>query len=115
MQVAYGLKPLYNQKLKGNGQVVVLVDAYGSDTILADADAFSQINGLPTVNRTTSRFSTRPAHQLRGKYLWLGLETSLDVEWSHTVAPEAFIALVLGRTPPSPTWTSRCSSPSRRG
>ena len=72
VQVAYGLKPLYNQKLKGNGQAVVLVDAYGSDTILADANAFSQINGLPAVSATTSKSTTRPAHQLRRKYLWLG-------------------------------------------
>ena len=73
VQVAYGLKPLYNQRLNGNGQVVVLVDAYGSDTILADANAFSQINGLPALNRQQLRdLLPDRRHQLRGKYLWLG-------------------------------------------
>jgi subtilase family serine protease len=97
VQVAYGLKPLYNQRLNGNGQVVVLVDAYGSDTILADANAFSQINGLPTLNGNNFEiFYPTGATNCGGNTCGWDLETSLDVEWSHTVAPEAFIALVLG-------------------
>ncbi len=95
VQVAYGLKPLYNQKLNGNGQAVVLVDAYGSDTILADADAFSQINGLPAVSDNIEIYYPTGPTNCGGNTCGWDVETSLDVEWSHTVAPEAFIALVL--------------------
>jgi hypothetical protein len=47
MQKAYGLKALYNAGWAGQGQTVVIVDAYGSNTIVDDANVFSSLNGLP--------------------------------------------------------------------
>lgn len=92
---AYGLTDLYKAKLDGTGQTVVIVDAFGSDTITGDANVFSQINGLPAL--TDSNFAiyypTGPT-SCGGTCGW-DVETSLDVEWSHSVAPGANIALVL--------------------
>jgi subtilase family serine protease len=92
---AYGLTSLYKQKLDGTGQTVVIVDAFGSDTITSDANLFAQINGLPPL--TSSNFAiyypTGPT-SCGGTCGW-DVETSLDVEWSHSVAPGANIALVL--------------------
>ena len=93
---AYGLTSLYKKKLDGTGQTVVIVDAYGSDTITNDANLFSQINGLPQLNpggNFSIYYPTGPT-SCGGTCGW-DTETSLDVEWSHSVAPGASIALVL--------------------
>jgi len=93
---AYGLTALYKAKLDGTGQTVAIVDAYGSDTITSDANVFASINGLPPL--TSSNFAiyypTGPTN-CGGNTCGWDVETSLDVEWSHSVAPGANIALVL--------------------
>src|SRR5579859_4496901 len=40
MQNSYNLGPLYAQGLNGNGQTIVIVDSYGSDTIRTDLHVF---------------------------------------------------------------------------
>ena len=96
VQTAYGLNALYKQKLDGTGQTIVIVDAFGSDTITTDANTFAQINGLPALNSQnfTIYYPTGPTN-CGGNTCGWDVETSLDVEWSHTVAPGANIALVL--------------------
>jgi subtilase family serine protease len=47
LQARYGLPAAYKQGLDGTGQTIVLLEAYGYPTIEADADAFSQLAGLP--------------------------------------------------------------------
>jgi subtilase family serine protease len=96
VEKAYGLSPLYKEHLDGTGQTVVIVDAYGSDTITGDANTFSQINGLPAL--TSSNFTIyypTGATNCGGNTCGWDVETSLDVEWSHSVAPGANIALLL--------------------
>ncbi len=98
MQTAYGLAPLYRQGLDGAGQTVVIVDAYGSDSIATDAYTFSAINGLPPLlllSNFNIYYPTGPTN-CKGNTCGWDLETSLDVEWSHAMAPGANIALVLG-------------------
>lgn len=97
LQTAYGLKPLYSHGLDGTGQTIVIVDAFGSDSITDDANLFSTYNGLPALTATnfTIYFPTGPASCPGGTCGW-NAETSLDVEWAHSIAPGANIALVLG-------------------
>jgi subtilase family serine protease len=97
VDTAYGLKPLFKQKLDGTGQNIVIVDAFGSDTITDDANIFSQINGLPalTDDNFAIFYPTGPT-DCGGNTCGWDVETSLDVEWAHAVAPGANIALVLG-------------------
>jgi len=96
VDTAYGLTALYKDKLDGTGQTVVIVDAYGSDTITSDANVFAEINGLSAL--TASNFAiyypTGPTN-CGGNTCGWDVETSLDVEWSHSVAPGANIALLL--------------------
>jgi len=94
---AYGLTALFKAKLDGTGQTVVIIDAFGSDTITSDANVFAQINGLPalTDSNFTIYYPTGPT-DCGGNTCGWDVETSLDVEWSHSVAPGANIALVLG-------------------
>jgi len=97
MQTAYNMLPLYAAGFDGTGETVVITDAYGSATIAQDAELFSRVYKLPDL--TSSNFqiakapgiSSNPHGVLRG---W-DVETSLDVEWVHAMAPMANIVLVL--------------------
>ena len=100
LQTAYGLNPLYAKGLDGTGQTIMIVDAFGSNTILADANLFSTLNGLPAL--TPSNFAiftpngsatcTSTNGCIAGNWQF---ETTLDVEWAHAIAPGANIVLVL--------------------
>ena len=102
LQTAYDLNSLYNRGLAGAGQTIVIVDAFGSNTIVDDANLFFQLNGLPLL--TPSNFQivdsagpgTATCTATNGCFAgnWQ-FETSLDVEWSHSIAPAANIVLVL--------------------
>jgi subtilase family serine protease len=100
VQTAYGLNGLYSKGLDGTGQTIVIVDAFGSNTIVSDANLFSELNGLPAL--TSSNFQiflpngsatcTATNGCIAGNWQF---ETTLDVEWAHSIAPGANIALVL--------------------
>jgi subtilase family serine protease len=98
LQQAYGLNPLYKQGLNGAGQTIVIVDAFGSDTILSDANLFSSLNGLPALTPANFQIfgattcSSNLTACLGGNW---NLETTLDVEWAHSIAPGANIVLVV--------------------
>ncbi|HWB07896.1 MAG TPA: hypothetical protein VG826_01540 [Pirellulales bacterium] len=76
----------------GAGQTIAIVDAYGDSRIASDLHAFDVQFGLPDP-------SLRVVNQHGGTRLpgdngsW-ALETALDVEWAHAVAPKANILLV---------------------
>lgn len=101
LQQAYGLNTLYNHGLDGTGQTIMIVDAFGSNTIVDDANLFSSLNGLPaltpsnfqifTPNGPTTCTATNGC--IGGNWQF---ETTLDVEWAHAMAPGANIVLVLG-------------------
>ncbi len=99
MQAVYGLNALYSTGLNGTGQTIVIVDAYGSNSITADANQFSSLNGLPALTSTNFQIFTPTgpvncaAACIAGNWEY---ETTLDVEWAHAIAPGANIALVLG-------------------
>jgi subtilase family serine protease len=90
VQTAYNLNEVYNAGLTGTGQTVVIVDAFGSPSIETDAAVFSGFYGLGPLNLTVYQPGGPPATQNAG---W-ATETSLDVEWAHSVAPGAAIALI---------------------
>ena len=100
MQKAYGLNKVYKSGLDGTGQTIVIVDAFGSNTIVDDANLFSALNGLPqltdanfaifTPNGSATCTSTNGC--IDGNWQF---ETTLDVEWAHAIAPGANIVLVL--------------------
>jgi subtilase family serine protease len=105
LQQAYGLNALYKVGLNGTDQTIMIVDAFGSNTILADANLFSELNGLPTLKTSgpSANFTiftpngsatcTATNGCIAGNWQ---LETTLDVEWAHSIAPGAHIVLVLG-------------------
>ncbi len=83
----------------GSGQTILIVDAYGSPTIQNDLNTFDSAyhitgtgtftilcpNGCPPFN---------PGDKLHNVVSW-AIETSLDVEYAHAMAPDANIVLVV--------------------
>jgi subtilase family serine protease len=107
LQQAYNLQPLFDKGLTGAGSTIVIVDAFGSPTIAADLQHFDQTFGLPDppslhVIEPAGAVPTFPADPFGAadRSGWAG-ETTLDVEWSHVMAPGANILLVA--TPQSET------------
>jgi subtilase family serine protease len=97
--------------LDGSGQTIVLVDAFGSPTITNDLALFDAVFGIPNPpsftifcgNSATPFDSTtcpvvnlqaNPRHDVFG---WT-IETSLDVEYAHAMAPGANIVLDVAAT-----------------
>ena len=97
--------------LDGSGQTMVIVDAFGSPTIAADLARFDTMFGIPpppsftifcgnsptpldpSTCPTVNIFNSNP----HGSFGWT-IETSLDVEYAHAMAPGANIVLVVAAT-----------------
>jgi subtilase family serine protease len=95
---AYGIQPLLDHHVNGAGRTIVIIDAYGSPTIDADLAAFDTVWGLPAPPsfQVVAPFGIDPTTPDNASG-WSG-ETSLDVEWSHAVAPNANIELVVAKS-----------------
>lgn len=102
VQTAYDFTPLYAAGDDGSGQTIVIVDAYGSPRIASDLQHFDSVFGLPDPNFQVVCPSGCPAFSPLNFPLdeagW-AIETTLDVEWSHAMAPGANIVLVVAPSP----------------
>jgi len=97
--------------LDGSGQTIAIVDAFGSPTIRADLALFDSVFGLPAPPSFTIFCGNSPTpldestcpqvninvNPKHGVFSWT-IETSLDVEWAHAIAPGANIVLVVAST-----------------
>ena len=97
IQTAYNEQPLFDRGITGKGQTIVIVDSYGSPTIQSDLATFDAQFGLPAppsfkiIQPAGAVPPYDPTNSLMAS--WAG-ETTLDVEWSHSIAPGANILLV---------------------
>jgi hypothetical protein len=100
---AYGADQITFQngtvKGDGSGQTIAIVDAYYDPSIQADLAAFSQRFGLAPLDGKNGD-GTFTQVDLSGKKAlsppgddWT-VETALDVEWAHAIAPKASVVLV---------------------
>lgn len=97
-QQAYNMNPLYSSGLTGKGKTIVIVDSFGSPTIQSDLTTFDQAYGLPappSLKVIAPEGPIPPFDSSAGSVQsnW-GVETSLDVEYAHAMAPGANILLV---------------------
>ncbi len=90
----YGVDEAHAFGLKGKGQTIVVVDAYGSSTALADLNTFSATMGLPAMTSESFQVKYSDGAPSSSDLNW-ALETTLDIEWAHAFAPEAKIVLVV--------------------
>lgn len=94
---AYGVDQLLSRGDDGAGETVVIIDSYGSPTITSDLASFDAGYGLPAPPsfRILSPLGTVPFDPtaIPDQIGWAA-ETTLDVEWSHAMAPDASIVLL---------------------
>jgi len=98
--------------LDGTGQTIVIVDAFGSPGIASDLATFDTVFGIPAPasftifcgnSPTPFDTSTCPTvtfnsqHDIHDQIGW-SVETTLDVEYSHAMAPGANIVLDVAST-----------------
>jgi subtilase family serine protease len=88
---AYQMLPLFEDGVTGAGQTLVIVDAFDWPTLAADLATFSGLFGLPAPNLTIYQPEGPPPDDSG----WGG-EESIDLQWGHTMAPLANLALVEG-------------------
>ena len=101
MRAAYGVNQIMfgNTAGTGAGQTIAIVDAYNDPNIIADANSFSSTFGLPQFNASgeptlqvlnETGGTSLPSNSSPGGW---DIEESLDVEWAHSIAPQANIIL----------------------
>jgi subtilase family serine protease len=98
MRTAYGVDSLIAGGNDGTGKTIVILDAFGDPNIASQLDYYDNFYGLPAVNAGPGSPSfTVVAPDGSGGYDpgWAE-EISLDVEWSHAMAPGANIVLEIG-------------------
>jgi subtilase family serine protease len=97
IRAAYNLPFLYGAGVTGAGRTIVIVDSYGSPTIGADLATFDAqfgINAPPSFQVFQPVGPVPPFDPSNGTMVSWAFETTLDVEWAHTVAPGANIVLL---------------------
>lgn len=93
----------YPSDLNGAGQTILIVDAFGSPTIQNDLATFDAQFGIPAPPSFTILCGNggcpafAPLNLLHDPSGW-AIETSLDVEYAHAMAPGANIVLVVAST-----------------
>ncbi len=113
MENSYNLGPLYAAGNEGQGMTIGIIDSFGNPNMASDLQVFSQQMGLPAMcgepgvtcgagvptfqhvffNGTTIVHAPPPDSNdpgLQTRNSW-ALETALDVEWAHAMAPMANI------------------------
>jgi subtilase family serine protease len=116
MQNSYNLGPLYTAGNAGQGVTIAIIDSFGNPNMASDLANFNTqmglqhmcgepglacASGMPTFQHVYWNGKTQvkaPPSGSNGtgqqtRNIW-ALETSLDVEWAHSIAPEANILLV---------------------
>jgi subtilase family serine protease len=93
---AYGITPLINRGFTGKGQTIIIIDSFGSPTLANDLKVFDKGYGLPDPPHLTvlSPLGTVPFDPKNSDQQGWALETTLDVEWAHALAPDANILVM---------------------
>jgi subtilase family serine protease len=93
------IKTIYRLPASGGHGTIVIVGAYNDATIEADLGAFSKTFNLPACTAANGCFTKHPMSTAIASNSGWAMETSLDVEWAHAIAPQAKILLVEATTP----------------
>ena len=94
---AYHVTSVLDMGFTGKGQTIVIIDSYGSPTIRQDLKVFDKGYGLPDppsfrILAPLGTIAFNPT--LYPDQISWAYETTLDVEWSHALAPDANIVLM---------------------
>lgn len=105
IQQAFGLTSLYHSGYSGHGQTIVILGAGKTTTIKQDLHQFDLAWGLPDPpSFQILKPQGEPVpYTCSGGYDELQAENTLDVEWSHALAPGANIILLIWPNAPAGT------------
>jgi subtilase family serine protease len=93
------MKSVYHLKDGGTGGVIAIIGAYDDASIEKDLATFSETFSLPLCTTKNGCFEKHTmAKKMTRNSNW-ELETTLDVEWAHAIAPRAKILLVEATSP----------------
>ncbi len=95
---AYGFDKLYAKGIDGTGQTIVIIDAYGSPTLVSDTSLFNSYMGLPATNLQIVYPDGAPDPTSPSNAFGWAAETTLDVTLAHAIAPGAKILLVVAKS-----------------
>jgi subtilase family serine protease len=95
---AYGIDKLQAQGINGAGRSITIIDAYGDSNMQAILDLFSSTFGIPSATVNVIYPDGAPAPTDPNNEFGWRVETDLDVEWAHAVAPAATINLVVAKS-----------------
>src|SRR5215471_12718340 len=114
MQASYNLPALYAAGDEGQGKTIAIIDSFGNPNMASDLGNFNTQMGLPHMcgepgvtcsagmptfqhvywnGKTQVKAPPPGSNGTQTRNIW-ALETSLDVEWAHTIAPQANILLM---------------------
>ena len=95
LRVAYGVEALTERGLTGKGQTVVDIVSFGSPTLQQDMDVFDKQFGLPPLSiKVLAPLGTARYDPTNKDMVGWGIETELDVQIIHAMAPDAGIVVL---------------------
>jgi subtilase family serine protease len=93
------IKKIYNLPATGGKGTIALIDAYDDANMESDLAAFDKQFNLPACTTADGCFEKHKMASSTASNSGWAMETSLDVEWAHAIAPGAKILLVEAKTP----------------
>ncbi len=94
VQKFYGLDVAYGLGYTGVGQTIVIVDSFLEPTAKPDLIAFSKLYHLPAITKYNYNEYNPYGATFLGADYGVDEETDLDLQWAHSTAPGARLALV---------------------
>lgn len=93
------IKAIYNLPQSGGSGTIAIIGAYDDKSIEADLNYFSKQFQLPLCTTKNGCFEKHKISSAVKQNSGWALETSLDVQWAHAIAPNAKILLIEATTP----------------
>ena len=93
------IKKIYNLPASGGQGTIAIIGAYDDKSIESDLNTFSTQYNLPACTTANKCFEKHLISSGTKTDKGWAMETSLDVEWAHAIAPNAKILLVSAKTP----------------
>lgn len=94
LRTAYGIDPLIRQGYTGKGETIIDIVSFGSPTLQQDMQVFDHYFGLPPVDLEVISPLNVPEYDPKNDKAGWAVETTLDVELIHALAPEAKIIVL---------------------
>jgi subtilase family serine protease len=93
------VKNFYQLPGTGGSGTIAIITAYHDDTLEKDLEVFDKQFGIDSCTSKNKCFTRHTMATGTATNSGWALETSLDVEWAHAIAPKAKILLVEAKTP----------------